>query len=100
MGGKRRAAATVAPEQILAGHAPGVIALANRLRRMIAGMIDGVTEAGLPGWRVIALRRRGHFAFIQPMADHVRVGFEHGRSLPDLAGLLEGDGTQVRYVSV
>ena len=94
--GRRR----VAPEQILRGHAPAVVALANAVRAQILGMIDGVVEAGHPGWKVIGFRRHGTFAFVEPMADHVRLGFEHGYALPDLAGLLEGEGGQVRHVTL
>jgi hypothetical protein len=89
---------TVAPELILEGHAPRVVAVANAARAQILGMIDGVVEAGYPGWKLIGFRRCGYFAFVAPMADHVRLGFEHGHALPDPAGLLEGDGAQVRHV--
>ena len=99
MGGKPRRR-TVAPEEILAGHAPRVVALANQVRRLILGMVDGVSECGYPGWRLIGFSRRGYFAFVAPMSDHVRVGFEHGHALPDFTGLLEGDGAQVRFVAV
>jgi hypothetical protein len=98
MGGKHER--RVPPEQILDRFDPKVVALANRVRRLVLGMIDGVTEYGMPGWGLIGFRRHGYFAFIQPMADHIRLGFEHGAALPDLGGLLEGDGKQVRYVSI
>jgi hypothetical protein len=98
MGGKHNR--RVPPESILERFDPKVVALANRVRRLVLGMIDGVTEYGMPGWGLIGFRRHGYFAFIQPMADHIRLGFEHGAALPDLGGLLEGDGKQVRYVSI
>jgi hypothetical protein len=91
---------TCPPEQILEGFSARVIALANRVRKLLLGMIDGVIEYGMPGWRLIGFRRRGYFAFIQPMPDHVRLGFEHGAALPNIGGLLEGDGKQVRFVSI
>jgi hypothetical protein len=94
---KRR---TCAPEEILDGFDPRVIALANRVRRLVMGMIDGVTEAGYPGSKLIGFRRHGYFAFVQPMRDHVRLGLEHGAALPDFGGLLEGDGKRVRYISI
>ena len=34
------------------------------------------------------------------MADRVRLGFEYESSLTDDRGLLEGEGKQVRYVTV
>ena len=98
MGGAGRR--TVALEEILAGHSPEVMAVANAVRAQILGMIDGVVEAGHPARKLIGYRRRGAFAFVAPMADHVRLGFEHGHALPDLAGLLEGEGSQIRWVTL
>ncbi|HEY8141985.1 MAG TPA: DUF5655 domain-containing protein [Kofleriaceae bacterium] len=98
MGG--RGQRTVAPDEILTGHAPVVVALANAARAQILAMIDGVIEEGRPAAKAITFRRREAFAFIAPMADHVRLGFEHGHALPDLAGRLEGEGGQVRYVAL
>jgi hypothetical protein len=96
-GGRR----SIEPEAILEGHAPAVVALAGAVRALISGMIDGVVEAGDPGARVIAFRRHGRFAFVEPMPDHVRLGFEHGYALPDPAGLLEGEpGGAVRHVAL
>jgi hypothetical protein len=98
MGGAGRR--TCNPELILAGHRPRVVALADSVRRLIHGMIDGVSEAGYPGLKVIGFRRVGAFAFLQPMADHVRLGFEHGHALPDFTGRLEGDGERVRHIAI
>ncbi|HLU65221.1 MAG TPA: hypothetical protein VKZ63_03060 [Kofleriaceae bacterium] len=99
MGGKPRA--TCPPEQILEGFSPRVVALAGRARRMVRGMIDGVIEEGDPGRGVIRLSRHGRFGFIQPMPDHIRLGFEHGAALPDFGGVLEAQGRgRVRYAAV
>ena len=96
MGG--RGQRTVAPEEILTGHAPVVVALANAARAQILAMIDGVVEEADPAARCIRFRRSGVFAFVAPMADHVRLGFEHGHALPDVGSLLEGHGGPVRYL--
>jgi len=96
----RRRRPTCTPEEILDGLDPKVVALVNRVRRLVLGMIDGVSESGDPGRRLIGLRRRGAFAFIQPMPDHVRLGFEQGAALPDFGGLLEGDAVKRRHVSI
>jgi hypothetical protein len=90
----------VAPEQILAGHAPAVVALVAAARAQILEMIDGVVEAGDADAKRIWFRRRGTFAFLAPMADHVQLGFEHGYALPDLVGLLEGEGGRVRHITL
>lgn len=98
MGFKARTA-TCSPEDILKDHAGPVIELANQARQLILGMMDGIGEYGYPGWKVIGFRRKGYFAFIAPRADHIRIGFEHGYALPDLSGILQGDG-QVRTIEV
>jgi hypothetical protein len=40
------------------------------------------------------------FAYVGVFKDHVNVGFFHGASLPDPAGLLEGTGKYMRHVKV
>ncbi len=96
-GGKR----TAKPDDILVGHAPAVVALANATRAQILAMIDGVVEEADPAAQRIRFRRSGIFAFVAPMADHVQLGFEHGYALPDLVGLLEGEAAgPVRHVTL
>jgi hypothetical protein len=90
---------SISPEAILAGFDPKIVSLANRIRRLVLGMIDGVSEAGLRGRGLIRFRRSGAFAFVQPMADHVRLGFDHGAALPNIGGLLEGSG-KVRTIAI
>jgi hypothetical protein len=62
--------------------------------------VPEVEEAGYPGWKLIGYRHKRYFCFIAPKVDQVQLGFEHGRTLPDPAGLLEGTGKQVRYVTL
>jgi len=40
------------------------------------------------------------FAYVNVFRDHVNVGFFHGASLPDPAGLLEGTGRRMRHVKL
>jgi hypothetical protein len=40
------------------------------------------------------------FAYVGVFKDHVNVGFFHGASLPDPAGLLEGTGKHMRHVKL
>jgi hypothetical protein len=93
-GGKR------SPDQVLVGCAPQVATLAAVLREQLRGMIDGVVEEADPPRRRIRFRRRGWFAFLQPMGDHIVVGFEQGDVLPDLTGRLEGGGGAVRTLAL
>ena len=40
------------------------------------------------------------FAYVGVFTSHVNVGFFHGASLPDRAGLLEGSGRHMRHVKL
>ena len=40
------------------------------------------------------------FGYVGVFKDHVNVGFFHGASLPDPAGLLEGTGRYMRHVKI
>ncbi len=93
-GGKRTA------DQVLAGASPQVVALAVALRAQLMGMIDGVIEEADAARRRIRFRRREPFAFLQPMADHIVLGFEQGDVLPDLTGRLETHSGTVRTLAL
>lgn len=40
------------------------------------------------------------FAYVNVFRSHVSVGFFHGASLPDPAGLLQGEGRRMRHVKL
>lgn len=63
------------------------LTLADAVRVMVQGMIDGVVATAGQGGR-IELARRERFATIEPAGDHVRVVFDHGDVLPDPGGVL------------
>lgn len=88
------------PEEILAAHAPEVVELASWLRGVVKEVVPGVEEAGYPGWKLVGYRNGRYFAFIAPYPDHIRLGFEHGITLPDPENLLKGAGSQVRYIPI
>jgi hypothetical protein len=93
------------PEQFLATFPTDIRALADQLRALVTRTIAEVDEAVYTGWRLIGYRvrqgRRSHyFCFIAPFEDRVTLGFEYGVLLNNDAGLLEGTGTQVRYVAI
>ncbi|WP_309892196.1 DUF1801 domain-containing protein [Archangium sp.] len=91
--------ASCSPDDILHGHTPEVRAIAERARALIKRELPEVEENGYPGWRLIGYRQGGaYLGFVAPLKDHVRLGFERGVYMNDPDGLLEGDGTQVRYV--
>jgi hypothetical protein len=93
------------PEQFLATFPPAIQALADQLRTLIKQTIPNVDEAVYVGWRLIGYRvregrRSRYFCFVAPSPDRVALGFEYGVLLTNDTGLLEGDGTQVRYVTI
>jgi hypothetical protein len=64
-----------------------------------------VNEAVYTGWKLIGYRvkegkRDAYFCFVAPLPDHVVLGFEYGVQLYDPDQRLEGNGTQVRYLTV
>jgi len=66
---------------------------------------QSVDEAVYTGWRLIGYRLRDgrrsrYFCYIAPFEARVTLGFEYGVLLSNDAGLLEGTGTQVRYVTI
>jgi hypothetical protein len=90
------------PEQFLAGFPLKIRSIAQALRELVRTQVPHAREAVYPGWRLIGYRadhgdRNVYFAYIAPTADHVSLGFEWGILLPDPLGILEGDGSQVRY---
>ncbi|NKX53108.1 DUF1801 domain-containing protein [Arthrobacter mobilis] len=92
----------VTPEHILTGHTPEIVDLANQLRGLVRAAAAELAETAYPVWHAIGYRHpaAGYVCGIFPYADHLKVYFEHGRFLPDPAGVLEGDGQQTRYVRI
>lgn len=86
--------------ELLAGCEPAVRRLAEAARERIRAVVPGATERLRAGWGLIGYDAPRYFAFIALQPDHVRIGFEWGVLLPDPRRLLEGSGSQVRYVSV
>ena len=93
---------SASPEVILAGHAPEVRRLAERLRTLIRETVPDAFETAYPGWHGIGYRHpeSGYFCAIFPQPAGVRLAFEWGVLLPDPHGLLGGTGKQVRYVEI
>jgi hypothetical protein len=93
------------PDVFLSTFPPEIQALANELRMLVRETVLHVTEAVYPGWKLIGYRvrkgkRNAYFCFIAPFPNRVMLGFEYGIQLFDPNLRLEGDGTQVRYITV
>lgn len=98
-------AAKPTPEEFLSTFPPEILDLANELRSLVAETIPNVKEAVYTGWKLIGYRvkkgrRDAYFCFIAPFPNRIMLGFEYGIQLFDPELRLEGDGTQVRYLTV
>ena len=89
-------------EELLSGFPPEIRELTLRARQLVIEQVPGAEERVYPGWRGIGYRdgQAGYFCGIFPQSDHVRLLFERGRELTDADRLLEGNGTQTRYVTL
>jgi hypothetical protein len=87
-------------ETLLAGHSSEIRSLVASLRQLISDTAPAASEAVYHGWRGIGYTdpNVGYFCAIFPQQQVVRLGFEFGRLLPDPAGLLTGNGRQLRYL--
>jgi hypothetical protein len=93
------------PEEFLSAFPPEIQDLANELRSLVKETIPNVKEAVYTGWKLIGYRvKKGrsdaYFCFIAAFENRIMLGFEYGIQLFDPNLRLEGDGTQVRYLTV
>jgi hypothetical protein len=98
-------AAKPTPEEFLSTFPPEIQVLANELRALVKETTPNVKEAVYTGWKLIGYRvkqgrRDAYFCFIAPFPNRIMLGFEYGILLFDPNLRLEGDGTQVRYLTV
>jgi hypothetical protein len=87
-------------EQFLAGYPPPIRKISNVLMELVRDTVSGVNERVYFGWRLIGYRHYGYFCCVCPQGGRVRLGFERGIELPDPYGILEGAGTQMRWITV
>lgn len=88
------------PAELLAEHTPEVAALTDRLRRLVSSALPEATERVYAGWHGFGYldAAAGYVCGIFPVADRVKLGFEHGAALADPDGLFTSGGSQVRYI--
>ena len=96
---------TEPPDEVVAflqeRHAE-VAGLALWVRAAVVEADPDLTERVYLRWDGIGFRHpdAGYVCGIFPQADHVRLLFEHGQRLDDADGLLEGEGSQTRYLAI
>jgi hypothetical protein len=76
--------------------------LAAWTRERVREADPDLTERLYRGWRGIGFRHpeAGYVCAIYPRSEWVVLLFEHGASLPDPEGVLQGDGTQTRFLRI
>ncbi len=84
----------------LCTYPTSIAKLSEGARKVIRRTVPDAVEKLRPGWQLIGYNAPRYFAFIAPKVDYVMLGFEWGVMLPNLDGLLEGDGSQVRFIAV
>lgn len=84
----------------LQAYPASVAKLSEAARKVIRRTVPSAAEKLRPGWQLIGYNAPRYFAFIAPKVNYVMLGFEWGVMLPNLSGLLEGDGSQVRFIAV
>ena len=92
-------------EDIVASAKPDLRPVCVSLRRTIAALHRNVVEVAWPRQRIASFgvgprKISEHYAYIAVHASHVNLGFYHGATLTDRAGLLEGTGTRLRHVKL
>src|SRR5688572_13820156 len=81
---------------------PQVFDLVLWVRRAVLDAEPDLTERVYRGWDGLGYRHpdAGYVCAIYPRADEVQLLFEHGVRLDDPHGILEGTGTQTRFIPV
>ena len=92
-------------DEILVGAQPELRRVCDSLRRIIVSLHLDAVEVVWPRQKIASFgvgpkKMTEHYAYIAVLSSHVNLGFYHGASLTDPAGLLEGTGKKLRHVKV
>jgi hypothetical protein len=89
-------------ERYLREHHAGVAELALWTRDIVLRADPELRERVYRGWRGVGYRHpdAGYVCAIFPSGDAVDLLFEHGASMADPDGVLEGGGTQTRLLRI
>jgi hypothetical protein len=92
-------------DDLLSPYDPNIQAIARRVRALIFDVVPDVSEHVYPVLKVIRYGLEGNkmaglVFFLMPHKERVNLGFNHGTSLPDPKGLLEGTGKNLRHVKL
>ena len=91
--------------KLLSTYHKDVQDLARQVRALIFEVVPEVSENVYPAMNVVRYGLEGNklaglVFYLSPLKERVNLGFNHGTSLPDPKGLLEGTGKNLRHVKV
>lgn len=92
-------------EDILAPAPPNLRPICRALRAVITRCAGDPVEVVWPRQQIASFgigpkKMSQHYSYIGVQSSYVNLGFYHGSSLSDPAGLLEGTGKQLRHVKI
>jgi hypothetical protein len=97
----------MSPTEFLARYPRNLREIAEYVRDLVRSTFPAATEKVYTGWKLIGYRlpdgrKTRYFCCIVPqkMENDVLLGFEYGIAMRDHKNLLEGKGTQVRFVRI
>lgn len=84
---------------------PTLRPVCDALRELIAAQHTAFVEVVWPKLKIASYgvgpkKNTQHYAYIAVQPSHINLGFYHGASLHDPAGLLEGNGKALRHVKM
>src|SRR5581483_4719199 len=90
-------------EDVVADATPEMREIAEKLRRLIAAAMPGVTEVCWPNLRIASYgvgprKMSEHFVYIAPQSKHVNLGFYYGSDFKNPR--LEGTGKSLRHAKI
>jgi hypothetical protein len=92
------------PRDFLSSYDETVAECAELLCDKIARLVPHAQREVYPGWKVVGFSIDGgmksSFAGVAPQRNHVNLLFNHGASLPDPEGILEGAGKGIRHIKI
>jgi hypothetical protein len=88
-------------DELFGGALPAQRRLLEAARARIFELVPEVVEKARSGWKLLGYNAPSYFAYLGVVDESdVRLGFEWGVMLSDPARLLEGEGKQVRHVTL
>ena len=92
-------------QDILAIASPKLRPVCEALRQLVASLDEGFYEVVWPKLKIASFgvgpkKMTQHYAYIAVQSSHINLGFYHGASLRDPAGLLDGSGKELRHIKI